>query len=159
MENSNANKAVSSNEVNNNNIIDVILAKQAKTKEEVNAQADSNKTLIDNKTFFTDNFPEGILSKEQFLQMITRPSKAQLSAINSLARAMTEKRKINTSDFSYTDKKGHDYYFIKLDGQNGGTEFKILTFPGLDKLIKGYLWNVYNVQISLEGLYQEVTTA
>lgn len=144
---------------NNNDIINVILASQKKAKEEIQIQNDSTKTVINNETFFTDNLPEGIMSKEDFLKMTSTASEAQLKAISSLSKAMTENKKINTTDFAYTDKQGKEYYFIKLYGRNGGTEFKILSFPGLDKLMQGYLFNIYKVNVSLEELYTEAMTA
>lgn len=143
------------NSTNNNDIITFILATQKKTKEEVQAQHESNKTVINNETFFTDNLPEGIMSKDEFKEMMTTIPETQLKAFDALIKAMTENRKINTSEFAQTNKYGNEYYWIKLFGKNGMTEFKVSTFPGLDKLMQGYLFNIYKVSLSLKELYNE----
>ncbi|MBC8987741.1 hypothetical protein H9X96_18410 [Pedobacter sp. N36a] len=139
----------------NNDIINTILAQRESTKLELQAQNNINKTLIDNQTWFTENVPQGIMSIDQFNFEIETSSKTQLQSLSSLLRIMSESRKINTTDFAHTDKNGKSYYWIKAFGKNGGTEFKIFDFPGLAKLIEGYIWQLYLVNVSLEGLYSE----
>lgn len=139
----------------NNDIINTILAQRAVTKFEVQAQRELNKTLINNQTWFVDNFPHGIMTIEQFVIETNTASKTQLQSITSLLKIMSDRRKINTSDFPYTDKSGLSYYWIKAYGENGGTEFKIYDFPGLSKLLEGYIWKLYIVDASFEGIYTE----
>jgi len=144
-------------DIENSNIIEFILSEQEKTKTEIQSQIADHKTVIDNTTFFTDNFPMGIMSKNQFSMQMHSSSKNDLIGIKTLFNAMSENRKINTSAFAMTDKKGQEYYWLKLYGENGATEFRISNFPGLDKLMQGYLFNMYNVSLTLEELYSEAT--
>jgi hypothetical protein len=140
---------------NNINIIDFILAEQEKAKAEINSQIHDNKIVMDNQSFFTDNSPEGILDKSQFIKCVSRMSKFELLALEKLLVIMSENKKINTSAFAQTDKEGNEYYWIKVYGKNGTTEFKISVFPGLDKLMQGYLFNLYSVNANLNSLYSE----
>lgn len=144
-----------SNISNTADIIDFIIAEQQKTKGEILAQVDAHKTLIDNQTFFLDNKPEGIMTKEQFISLMQGISKHDLHAFQALLGIMTQNQKINTSSFAQTDKKGNEYYWLKIYGKNGTTEFKVSSFPGLDRLMQGYLFNLYNVSLTLEALYAE----
>ena len=139
----------------NTNIIEFILAEQEKSKGEIQKQITDNKTTLDDVTFFLDNKPEGIMTKEQFKELLQRISKIELQAFKSFLEVMNDNRKINTSSFAQTDKKGQEYYWLKIYGKNGATEFKVSSFPGLDRLMQGYLFNLYNVTLTLEGLYTE----
>ncbi|MEJ5962243.1 hypothetical protein [Pedobacter immunditicola] len=136
-------------------IIDFILAEQEKSKSEIQKQITDNKTILDDESFFLDNKPEGIMTKEQFKELLQRVSKIELQAFKTFLDVMNDNRKINTSSFAQTDKKGQEYYWLKIYGKNGATEFKVSSFPGLDRLMQGYLYNLYNVTLTLEGLYTE----
>jgi hypothetical protein len=136
-------------------IIDFILAEQQKSKAEIQSQVDAHKTLINDQTFFLDNAPEGIMTKEQFIFLMQGINKSDLQAFKTFIGIMTESRKINTSSFAQTDKKGNEYYWLKIYGKNGSSEFKVSSFPGLDRLMQGYLFNMYNVSLTLEALYAE----
>jgi len=139
----------------NNNIIEFILAEQEKSKAENRIQANGNKTVIDDRSFFMDNSTFGITTKLDFLNAVHSRNKTQLKAIETLFIIMGEHKKINTSTFAQIDKKGDEYYWIKIYGNNGATEFKLSSFPGLDKLMQGYLFNMYLVKASFTNLYNE----
>ena len=147
-----------SNDNKTTDIIDFILSEQQKSKAEIQVQVDAHKTLINDQTFFLDNAPVGIMTKQQFISLMRR-NKQDLKAFQALISIMTESQKINTSSFAQTDKKGNEYYWLKIYGKNGATEFKVSSFPGLDRLIQGYLFNMYNVSLTLEALYAEALTS
>ncbi|MCX2482834.1 hypothetical protein [Pedobacter sp. MR2016-24] len=139
----------------NDDMLNMIVSENVKTKEEVKTQNEQFKTVIDDISFFRDNLDEGIGFKKDFLNVIRTSSKHEIKSIFALLSIMTDGGKFNTTDFPMTDSDGKECYWIKKYGDKGGTTLRVPYFDGLSKLISGYLFGAYSINISMQGLYEE----
>ncbi|AMQ01871.1 hypothetical protein AY601_5058 [Pedobacter cryoconitis] len=149
------NKRMKDQDLKNSSIIDFIVSEQRKKKNELNAIVEENKTVIDNQTFFIENFDFGIVTKSEFLKFIG-DDKPALREFQGFIQMMKENRKIN-HNLPYASKDGNEYYYLKIQGSNGDLNIKIKSLPWIDHLLHGYAFNKYNVNLDIEGLYTEAT--
>ena len=149
------NRRMENQDSKNSNIIDFIVSEQRKKKNELSAIIEENKTVIDNQSFYIENFPFGITTKPEFLKFIG-DDKPALREFQGFIQMMTEGRKIN-HNLPWTAKDGYDYYYLKIQAPNGDLNIKMKSLPWIDKLLNGYTFNQYNVHLDLQGLYEEAT--
>ncbi|MGY0039646.1 hypothetical protein [Pedobacter sp. NJ-S-72] len=139
----------------NDDMLNMIVSENMKAKAEATTQNEQYKTMLDDKTFFIDNMDEGIILKKDFMNLIRRSSVNEIKSFFGLLSMMTDAIKFNTSSFPMTDSDGKECYWIKQHGDKGGTTLRVANFTGLSKLITGYLFGAYNVNVSMQGLYEE----
>ncbi len=142
-----------------NSIIERILADQTQTKEEVKAQGDSNKILITHETYLTEDSEDGIENEGCFMDRMATISENSLKALEKVIQLMNDGKRINTTAFPSIDKAGNAYQWLTCHSLNGSIEFKLPTDAGIEKLLTGYINGTYKVNLSLEKLYNKVTTA
>jgi hypothetical protein len=138
--------------VNETNIIDLILEKQA---EEFEKQEPSDKKpVISALNFFTDNGKGGYMSKKGFLKLVKPQSKSELMDFAGFLKELNAGSKLNGKPFERPDKDGRPYVYLKVPCKRGDREYKVLTAERLAEFIGLYQFDIFTCNLTLESLYQ-----
>lgn len=137
-----------------NNIVEQILADKGILKAEIQEQKNVTKFELTAENFFTDNYADGICSKEILGKALS--NRESIESIKSLIEVMADGEKISIYRNPVTTKNGNVYHYIKILGNMGQEELKVPYFDGLSRLLKEYVKDTFYTSLKMADLYSEL---
>lgn len=112
-------------------------------------------TMTAKEAFKSENNPNGILEKEDWIAHLKSLRKEDCEHVENLFSSMSEGLRMTNSMMGRYDKGGNLYYWATFARANANEGIKILHHDGLIKLVKLYRDGKIKIDFTIDDLVDE----
>lgn len=133
-------------------IIDEILKKSSEDFDQT--AAPKYDYVVDANSFFTENNPDGFMTKKGLLTMLEGKTRKELADFDAFLQKLSSGATIECNPNPDLDKSGRECIYVKIWLKNGSQPYKVYTSEMLSDFIGLYQDKAFTCDLSLTSLYK-----